>query len=210
VIAPADVGTGPGAGSGAALGAALAATRPRLAPMRRRHLPAVTAIEALSHPRPWSAGLFEAELGRDDRHYVTAWSDTVLRRHLLGYGGVQLVLGDAHITTVAVHPAVRRRGVGGHLVLALLEAAIRAGASAATLEVRADNQGAQRLYSTFGFAPVGVRPGYYTEPGGARDAIIMWAYDVDGPAYRRRLDRHRARLGWPPRPGAADDAAEVA
>lgn len=179
--------------------------RPRLVPMRRRHIPAVVAIEQQVHPQPWSAGLFDAELDRDDRHYTTAWSDTVLRRELLGYGGVMLVVGDAHITNIAVAPAAQRRRVASAILLDLLEAALRGGAGAATLEVRADNHGAQRLYGSFGFAPVGVRPGYYPPSGpssGRQDAIIMWVYDIDGSAYRRRLDAQRADLGLATHAGA--------
>jgi [ribosomal protein S18]-alanine N-acetyltransferase len=184
------------------------ATRPRLVPMRRRHVPQVAALERRVHARPWSAGLFEGELGQPDRHYVTAWSDTVRARHLLGYGGIQLVGPDAHVTILTVDPEVRRRGVGSHLLLALLEAALVAGATGATLEVRAGNVAAQRLYGGFGFAPVGIRPGYYAGAAGdpAEDALIMWAYDVDGPAYRDRLDGLRARLGWAPRRASSEVA----
>ncbi len=42
----------------------------------------------------------------------------------------------------------------------------------ATLEVRASNIAAQRLYFQFGFAPVGTRPLYYRRP--SEDALILW------------------------------------
>jgi ribosomal-protein-alanine N-acetyltransferase len=48
------------------------------------------------------------------------------------------------------------------------------------------NDGAQSLYRAFGFAPAGVRKGYYVETN--EDAMIMWAHDVDEPAYQERLD----------------------
>ena len=54
-----------------------------------------------------------------------------------------------------------------------------------TLEVRVDNRPAIALYTKFGLAPVGVRPGYY--PGG-EDAVVMWARDIDTAEYRSRLD----------------------
>ena len=56
-----------------------------------------------------------------------------------------------------------------------------------TLEVRASNRGAQSLYSRFGFAPAGVRKGYYADTG--EDAIVMWAHDIDDEAYAQRLRR---------------------
>jgi ribosomal-protein-alanine N-acetyltransferase len=48
------------------------------------------------------------------------------------------------------------------------------------------NEGAQALYRAFGFAPAGVRKGYYVETN--EDAMIMWAHDVDHGEYQARLD----------------------
>ncbi len=168
---------------------------PRIVRMRRRHISQVVAIEQQVYDRPWSAGLFEGEVGQADRHYVTAWTDGVVRRELVGYGGVMLVIDEAHITTVVVDPATRRQGVGTVIMLDLMAAAIRLGAGSATLEVRASNLAAQRLYSRFGFAPVGVRPGYYAASN--EDAIIMWVYDIQAPAFSTKLDRHRASSARP-------------
>ena len=64
--------------------------------------------------------------------------------------------------------------------------------TAMTLEVRAGNSGAQALYRAFGFAPAGVRRAYYKDDG--EDAIVMWAHDVDGPAYAERLQALEAPL----------------
>jgi ribosomal-protein-alanine N-acetyltransferase len=55
-----------------------------------------------------------------------------------------------------------------------------------TLEVRTSNTAAQKLYQGFGFAPAGVRRRYYSDNG--EDALIMWAHDVNTPAYGERLD----------------------
>jgi [ribosomal protein S18]-alanine N-acetyltransferase len=172
-------------------------TIPHLRPMRSEDVDAVAALEQAVYERPWSAQLFRDELERPGRCYLTAWSAAAPTGHgtdaLLGYGGVLDAVGEAHITTVVVTPTARRRGVASHLVLGLLDAARQMGCGAATLEVRAGNRGAQRLYAGFGFAPVGVRPGYYAPTG--EDAIIMWAYDIDGSAFGGRLDRARDRIG---------------
>ncbi len=58
------------------------------------------------------------------------------------------------------------------------------------------NTAAQALYRRFGFAPVGVRKNYYAETG--EDAIIMWARDIDTPAYAERLSQIEARLDVTP------------
>ncbi|WP_370326900.1 ribosomal protein S18-alanine N-acetyltransferase [Euzebya sp.] len=156
---------------------ARARTAPRIATMRAAHLDRVVALEQSVHDRPWSPALFASELAAEGRRYLTAWAGEE-DDDLLGYGGVMRALDEAHITTVAVAPTARRRGIATRLVLALLDAAVALGTTAATLEVRASNTAAQRLYARVGFAPVGVRRGYY---GGEEDAIIMWVHDIAGP-----------------------------
>ena len=153
-----------------------------IGPMRRRHLRGVLRIEQQVYPRPWSMGLFMSELGiRGSRIYVVARVGTTL----VGYGGLMLVADDGHVTTLAVDPAWHRHKLGTRLLHTLATTAIRRGAKNLTLEVRASNRPAQNLYRTFGFAPAGVRKGYYVET--KEDAIIMWANDVDAPDYSDRL-----------------------
>lgn len=175
-------------------------------PLRPHHLRGVLRIERDVYPRPWSRALFESELAQpDNRRYLVALVPRRMPpwRRVVGYAGVQIQAGEAHVTTVAVDPTQHRRKIATRLLLGLLEAALALGARAATLEVRAGNRGAQRLYSAFGFAPVGVRPGYYAETG--EDAVIMWAYDLDGPEFRARLQRQRERLE---EPGGASGAPD--
>ena len=160
-----------------------------LTPMRRRHLRAVLRTEEQVYPKPWSMALFLSELAlRDHRTYLVAKVDG----HVVGYGGVMYVLPDAHVTTLAVDPATQRQAVGSRLLLALTRAAVTKGATALTLEVRVSNVAAQELYRRFGFAPAGVRKGYYADTG--EDAIVMWAHDIDAPAYGERLDAIAAEI----------------
>jgi len=154
-----------------------------IGPMRRRHLRSVLRIEHQVYPRPWSHSLFVSELAlRSSRAYVVAKAG----RDIVGYAGIMMSLTDGHITTIAVDPRWQRRGVGMRLLLALAREAIERGASALTLEVRLSNKAAQAMYRRFAFAPVGVRKGYYADTG--EDALVMWAYEVDGVAYRELLD----------------------
>lgn len=178
--------------------------------MRRRHLRAVLAIEERVYPRPWSPSLFASELAQPDtRRYLVALAPRAARlpipaRQVVGYAGVMVAVGEAHVTTVAVHPEHHRRKVASRLLVALLSEAISLGAEAATLEVRLANRGAQRLYGGFGFVPAGVRPGYYAETG--EDALIMWAYDLQTPAFAERLAVQAARLH---RPGGDSGAPDL-
>lgn len=84
---------------------------------------------------------------------------------------VWLILDEAHIGTLAVHPEYRGRSIARRLLAKVLLEATRLGATHALLEVRACNQDALHLYNKFGFAVVGVRKGYYQDAG--EDALLM-------------------------------------
>jgi ribosomal-protein-alanine N-acetyltransferase len=125
------------------------------------------------------------ELALSNRRYVVV-EDAA--GSILGYGGLLLSDGDAHVTTVAVDDTARRHRIGTRIMLALVEAALTSGARHLTLEVRASNRGAQELYRRFGFAPVGVRKNYYKD----EDAIVMWATDIDTRDYAERIGSLRS------------------
>jgi [ribosomal protein S18]-alanine N-acetyltransferase len=158
-------------------------------PMRRRHLRSVLRIESEVYPRPWSMSLFLSELAlRSTRAYFVAR----VGREVVGYAGLMMTVDDGHVTTIAVDPAWQRHKVATRLLLALAGEAIRRGATGLTLEVRVGNESAQALYRQFGFHPAGVRRNYYVETN--EDALVMWADDVDGPAYAQRLARIEASI----------------
>ena len=152
-------------------------------PMRRRHVRSVLRIEQQVYPRPWSASLFMSELAmRSSRAYFVAR----VGRELVGYAGLMMTLDEGHVTTIAVDPRHQRGKIGTRLLLVLAREAIARGATALTLEVRMSNHGAQEMYRTFGFGPVGVRKNYYQEVN--EDALVMWAHEVDQPEYAALLD----------------------
>lgn len=155
----------------------------RILPMRRRHLRGVIRIEQQVYPRPWTFGLFLSEIGqRTTRLYLVAR----VGGEVVGYAGLFRAVDDGHITTVAVDPAWHRHGIASRMLVALARGAIERGCANLTLEVRMSNSGAQALYQRFGFVPAGVRKGYYPET--REDALVMWANDVDTPAYEARLE----------------------
>ncbi len=165
-----------------------------VSPMTRRHLKAVHAIEARVSLRPWSLDLFRSELAQSEAS--RAWFVARRRATVVGFAGIMLIVDDGHVTNVSVDPQCRRQGVASHLMLPLCRAAIDRGALNLTLEVRASNMGAHALYRRFGFAPAGVRAGYYpaSSDGPAEDALVMWAHDVDGPEFATRLATIEAEL----------------
>jgi ribosomal-protein-alanine N-acetyltransferase len=161
-----------------------------LAPMRRRHVRDVLTIERLVYPRPWSAALFFSELAqKSSRTYLVAHA----AKQLVGYGGLMCHLDEGHITTLAVDPEFQHRGVGSRILLTLFEDARSREMRTLALEVRVANWGAQRLYSWFGFRPVGVRKNYYAETG--EDALVMWIDDVQSDEIAERLAKVRLLIG---------------
>lgn len=152
--------------------------------MRRRHLRSVLRIETQVYHRPWSLSLFLSELAlRASRYYLVARVDAMV----VGYGGLMFVGQDAHVTTIAVDPEMHRLKIGTRLLAALVREALSRGVENLTLEVRMSNEGAQRMYEQFGFAPAGVRKNYYVETN--EDALVMWAEHIDTDDYARRLRR---------------------
>jgi ribosomal-protein-alanine N-acetyltransferase len=113
----------------------------------------------------WSAAEFSNELAESDiRHYVVA----LLDGSVVGYAGLAVFGDEAHVLTIGVTRSVHRAGIGTALLRDLLAAA---GPRRVLLDVRVDNDVAQRLHGRHGFVPVGRRRRYY-QPSGA-DALVL-------------------------------------
>jgi ribosomal-protein-alanine N-acetyltransferase len=147
------------------------------------------AIERQAYARPWSPNLFIAEMAEPhNRSYLVARID----REIVGYAGLICYGDEAHVTNIAVDPMLQGRGIAHRLLHDEIRAAMAMGGTAVSLEVRVTNWRAQRLYSRFGFHPVGIRRNYYAELH--EDALIMWTDDIRTDAYRERLDELAAEL----------------
>jgi ribosomal-protein-alanine N-acetyltransferase len=153
-------------------------------------VPTVHEIERLSFSTPWPAHAFEQELtGNRMARYLVARA----RERVVGFGGIWLMVDEAHITTFGVHPEWRRRGVGRQLLVALADLSGQMRAMRMTLEVRAGNHAAQELYRRFGFIVAGRRPRYYTDNG--EDALVMTTPALAGPRMQAILARERELTG---------------
>ncbi|HSJ93976.1 MAG TPA: ribosomal protein S18-alanine N-acetyltransferase [Gaiellaceae bacterium] len=132
-------------------------------------LDAVEDIERASYPTPWSRSMFAAELRKPGSLALGAYleDDT-----LVGYAFVSRYVDAWHVMNVAVAPGYRRRGIALALLERLFEATSDDPRRGHTLEVRVSNTGAICLYERLGFAPRGIRRGYYTD--NREDALIMW------------------------------------
>lgn len=138
--------------------------------IREEDVAQIHGIETLCFAMPWS----EESILHDIRENVVArW--LVLddgEGRVLAYAGMWLVLDEAHVCNVAVHPDFRRRGYGRRIFLALCELAKENSMALMTLEVRRSNLAAQALYHQCGFLDVGYRKRYYED--NREDALIMY------------------------------------
>ena len=172
--------------------------------MRLEDLPVVQAIEQASFSSPWPPNAYRSEL---ETNRLASYLVVRVDGDIVAYGGMWLMVDEAHITTFAVHPAWRRRRIGERLLLAFLDLAVVRRAHEATLEVRLSNLPARRLYEKYGFRPVGLRPRYYSDDN--EDALIMTTEPLADPPMRERLARLRLELETaapPTRPGERDPA----
>ncbi|MBI5303275.1 MAG: ribosomal protein S18-alanine N-acetyltransferase [Chloroflexi bacterium] len=181
--------------------------------MRTQHLDTVMEIEYAAFSAPWSANAYEYELHHNAMaHYYISVPQTPIRKSVfqsfrsrwfkhgesngstpvVGYGGFWLMTDEAHISTIASHPAWRKRGIGELLLVAMIEAAAELNARVATLEVRVSNHVAQMLYAKYGFAVVGERVNYYSDNG--ENAWIMTTPAIGSAVYQQQFQKLKTQL----------------
>lgn len=141
-------------------------------PLEDLFIEGIINISLLSFPTTWSKESYEKEVSNQFARYVVAVKDNTV----VGYGGMWIIVDEAHITNIAVHPEYRGKGIGSMIVDALIDIARMDGVIAMTLEVRRSNLPAQGLYSKFGFVTEGIRKGYYED--NKEDALIMWKREM--------------------------------
>ena len=143
-------------------------TQYRIEAMGERHVPQIAALEAASFSAPWDEGSIRAELDNPLALWLVAEDQAGT---LLGYVGSQTCFEDADILNVCVAPAARRQGIAEALMIELEARLAPKGAERISLEVRASNEPALRLYEKLGYARVGLRKNYYEKP--REDALIL-------------------------------------
>lgn len=189
-----------------------------VAPMRVSDIGEVMAIERQSFPTPWSSRAYHYELRfNSSAHYYVVrprgapipaadkepvgWraklrrllgKSTTPQHHILGYVGFWLAAGEAHISTIAVHPEFRRQGLGQLLLVKVIGEALDQDADFVTLEVRVSNRGAQRLYEKYGFEKKGRRKAYYSD--NREDAWIMTVDRLNEPEFQALFRRNKQIL----------------
>jgi len=147
----------------------------RLRMMREGDLDAVMEIERRAYAFPWTRGIF--------RDCLLAGYPSLLaleEERPAGYGVMSIAADEAHILNLCSAPERQSRGLGRHLLRALLRLARDHRAQRVFLEVRPSNPHAIALYHSEGFNEIGRRPRYYPADNGREDAIVMAIELLDG------------------------------
>ena len=147
--------------------------------MREEDIPQAVEIEKAAFTRPWSKSIFKATLLLPYAAYYVAVEQKTQgekpgldQDRIVGICGVKKIFEEGEISNVAVHPDYRGRGVSRRMLEMLIREAREGGVESFTLEVRAGNRPAIRLYESFGFRTEGIRPRFYDHP--VEDGLIMW------------------------------------
>ena len=133
-------------------------------------LDGVLRVEAESFTNPWTRDMYAWEL--QNRNVCHIYVARTANCPVAAFCAFWLVFDEIHINNVAVLPQFRGQGIGTTLMQHVLIEARRLGARRATLEVRASNRGALRLYERLGFYVAATRKHYYAQP--VEDALILW------------------------------------
>jgi [ribosomal protein S18]-alanine N-acetyltransferase len=177
-------------------------------PMELEDILQVSLVDRLSFTTPWSVSAYRYEIAENEAAYYFVvipydsqkdaevdgrwigrlrrrFKNSISDRFIIGYGGFWLLVDEAHISTIAIRPEYRRRGLGELLLLKMIEEAIALRAERVTLEVRKSNYNAQQLYYKYGFEVTGRRLAYYTDD--REDALIMTVENVLTLTYHEKL-----------------------
>jgi len=141
--------------------------------MKLADIPQVHEIDVLSFALPWpeKSYLFELIENPTTLALVAEIIPSDAKPRVIGMAVVWIVVDEAHIATIAIHPEFQGFGYGKLLLAEALRQSIQRGAILATLEVRENNLLAQQMYTKFGFAIVGRRFHYYKDNN--EDAVLM-------------------------------------
>ncbi|EHD23123.1 MULTISPECIES: ribosomal protein S18-alanine N-acetyltransferase [Brenneria] len=139
-----------------------------ISPLTPADLAQAFQIEQASHAFPWTVKTFAGNQG--ERYFNLKLSHN---GQMAAYAITQVVLDEATLFNLAVHPDHQRRGFGRQLLEHVINELEQRGIVTLWLEARASNQPALALYESLGFNEVSLRRDYYPTAAGREDAVIM-------------------------------------
>jgi [ribosomal protein S18]-alanine N-acetyltransferase len=136
--------------------------------MEPQYIKDVYNISRLCFKTPWSMDSLTTEFTNNaNSRYFLAKVDGII----VAFGGMWIIIDEAHVTNIAVHPEYRGMGLGNMILNEMINNCKYELVIFITLEVRASNKIAQNLYSKHGFNVAGIRKRYYADTN--EDAFIM-------------------------------------
>ena len=114
----------------------------------------------------WSAESFRTECAKENGIVLACFSGNDIAALLSGYTAV----GEADITSVAVRPEYRRKGIAYRL-MEEFEGMLPKDTESIFLEVRESNSAAIALYEKCGFEKLSIRKNFYSQP--RENAAVM-------------------------------------
>ncbi len=159
-------------------------------PMEMGDLQEVYTIEVAAYPRPWPIKCFIDEMNKNRfARYIVALDRD---ESILGYIGMWVIKGEAHITNIAVDPVFTRRKIAEQMLVNSIEYAIAQRCTTMYLEVRRYNIAAQRLYTRYLFIPTYIKEKYYQD--NHEDAIELRIQNLNEEKFILNFRRQRQRL----------------
>ena len=128
----------------------------------------ILQIEHGSFTDPWSKSSFEEAINSDN---ITVYSVTDDNGNMVGFSCLLMIDYEAEILNIAVDRNSRNQGIGTLLATHMINICRSNGVEDIFLEVRESNVSARALYVKLGFAEIGKRKKYYSNP--TEDAILM-------------------------------------
>ncbi len=170
--------------------------------IRKMYLDDIDQVHALDQkvfgPKHWSRNVFSKELSNNFTDYLIA-EDSKEFRKIIGYAGAWFVLDEVHIMTLGIEPEFRRNKIAEAFICAIIATALQNDSRSISLEVRASNEAAKKLYNKFAFQSLGMRKGYYDNP--KEDALLLWTENIQETEflenYIKRLEALQAKFQAP-------------
>lgn len=154
------------------------------------HIDDILQIEELCYgAHHWSKDSFVAELNNKISSYYCILNED---NRCIGYMGIWKIVNEAHITNLSIHPDFQHQKLAHRLLLTSIKECYREKVKFITLEVRASNERAIKLYERFGFKSLGVRKKYYQDNN--EDALIMWSENIFDKNYKELYYKIEAEL----------------
>ena len=158
--------------------------------MKKEDIESVVRIEEEAYGKHhWAKSSFYDEMSNNLAKYYTA---KLFNGEIVGYAGTWHIIDEGHITTIAVRNDYLRNHIGEAIIQKIIDDCYKNKIKYLTLEVRASNIPAIKLYEKYGFQSLGTRKGYYQDND--EDALIMWTENIFYDKFKTLYDENCKKI----------------